>query len=312
MLPANNRVTFSSQKDYANPGLAASIEALLAPALQSFSLSGSRVLLKPNLLTAKNGSLACTDARFLVEVARWCIERGAQVSVGDSPSFGSARGVLQAIGALPGLQHLGAEVVEFKKTRTVQLKNGTFVRLAQAALDCDLLLNLPKVKAHGQTRVTLAVKNCFGCVSGFQKPLWHMRFGGDKGIFTDLLVELPAHLPPALHLVDGIVAMHRTGPMHGSAYPLGCMVCGSNPVAVDSVLLYILRIDPKTSPLWLASQSAGLKGSELTDLEFDKEALQNLRVQGFRVPPILSPIRFNPFRFIKNSGKRMALHLFKR
>ena len=282
---------------------------MLSPVTATTNLHGGKVLLKPNLLTATNSRLACTDTRFMLAAARWFMDHGAQVQLGDSPSFGSAAGVLASMGALNPLQSMGVNVVEFKKSRTVQLSQGVRVGLAKAVLDCDLLVNLPRVKAHAQARVTLAVKNCFGCVSGFQKPWWHMLHGGKNSIFFDLLAALLAHLPASIHLVDGITAMHKTGPVHGKPFPLGCMVCGTNPVAVDTVLLYILQIPFSRSPLWIAAQKAGLAGTSLEEIHLDRQLLESLQVDGFRIPGDLAPVRFNPLRFLKNNGKRVLLRL---
>ena len=308
MNTSDQRIYLSAQADYNEKTLAKQLQALLEPVISS-NLRCTKVLLKPNLLTATNSGLACTDARFIIATARWFIDQGAHVQLGDSPSFGSAASVLASMGALKPLQTIGVRVVEFKNSRTAQLNHGVQAGLAQAALDCDLLVNLPKVKAHGQARVTLAVKNCFGCVSGFQKPWWHMLHGGKEGIFFDLLAALLAHLPPSIHLVDGITAMHKTGPMHGKPFPLGCMVCGTNPVAVDTVLLYILRVVPNKSPLRLAARKAGLAGTQLDELIVDRSQLDALRVDGFRIPAELNPVRFNPLRFLKNNGKRILLRL---
>lgn len=305
---SKEQIYLAAQADYNEQALAGKMQDLLAP-VTSENLHGAKVLLKPNLLTATNNSLACTDARFIMAAARWFLDQGASVQLGDSPSFGSAAGVLSSMNALKPLQAMGVEVVEFKKNRTIQLRHGVQAGLAQAALDCDLLVNLPKVKAHAQARVTLAVKNCFGCVAGFQKPWWHMLHGGKKGIFFDLLAALLQHLPPSIHLVDGISAMHISGPVHGKPFPLGCMVCGTNPVAVDTVLLYILRLAPDESPLWLAARRAGLAGTELDALPLDRSRLEALRVDGFLVPGELNPVRFNPLRFLKNNGKRIFLRL---
>ena len=97
--------------------------------------------------------------------------------------------------------------------------------------------------------------------------------------------------------------------MHGKPFPLGCMVCGTNPVAVDTVLLYILRVVPNKSPLWLAARKAGLAGTQLDELIVDRSQLDALRVDGFRIPAELNPVRFNPLRFLKNNGKRILLRL---
>ncbi len=307
MLSDNQHIALAAQENYEAPLLAACLDRLLTEAKGDTNLHSAQVVLKPNLLTTTNASLACTDGRFIVAAARWFVDQGARVQVGDSPAFGSAQGILASLGALRPLRAMNVEVIDFKKTRSLTLPQGVPVRLAQSALDCDLLVGLPKVKAHAQARITLAVKNCFGCVAGMQKPWWHMVHGGTDGIFFDLLSALLAQLPPCLHLVDGICAMHKTGPVHGRAFPLARVLCGANPVAVDTALLYILKIPEQHSPLWLAAHRAGLAGTRLDELILDRELLDSLRVDGFRVPGELSPVRFNPLRFFKNNVKRLLL-----
>jgi len=302
-------VSLTAQSSYRQPSLDQAVDRLLSAFDPPCTLRTARVLLKPNLITARNGVLACTEGRFLLAAARWFLARGARVTIGDSPAFGSARSVLAAIGVLPGLHALGVTVAEFGRTQPLVLASGLTVPLAMAAQDCDLLVNLPRVKAHSQVRLTLAVKNYFGCVAGLHKPWWHMVHGGVDGRFTALLLELLAVLPPSLSLVDGIVAMHRTGPIHGEPFALGVMAAGTNPVAVDTALLSLLGIDPRLCPLWLAAEQAALKGTELADLVLPLAAPADLRVAGFVVPETLGPIRFNPFRFVNSLMNRALLRL---
>lgn len=283
------------------------IDRLLAAQVGGRNLRSLHVLVKPNLITARNGSLSCTDPRLIGAVAHWFKEQGARVVVGDSPAFGSARSVLAAIGALPRLQQLGVPVVEFRHKSDVRLPSGQKAAMAQPALECDLLVNLPKVKAHSQMRVTLAVKNLFGCLSGWQKPWWHMVHGGHENRFADLLVELQTILPTGCTVVDGIVAMHRTGPIHGEPFVLGCLAGGTNPVAVDTALLAVLGIAPHSSPLWCAAHRAGLQGTDLEIVRFPWAKPVDLDVQGFEVPEVLTPLRFNPIRFVKGFLRRLLL-----
>lgn len=307
MYAHNASLALLGRQTYAPAQLDQAVDTLLAASLPDMSLRTTQILLKPNLITATNGTLACTDQRLIIAVARWFRDHGARVRVGDSPSFGSARSVLAAIGALPSLLDLGVPVVEFRHAREVVLPGGKRAALATAALECDLLINLPKIKAHAQMGVTLAVKNYFGCLAGLRKPWWHMVHGGRQGRFSRLLVELLAVLPHGVSLVDGIVAMHRTGPVHGEPFPLGLLACGSNPVAVDTALLAVLGVDPARSPLWLAARQAGVSGTIVTDLTFPQLTPEQCRVSDFVIPEELSPVRFNPFRFMKNTLKRVLL-----
>ncbi|MCL2789207.1 MAG: DUF362 domain-containing protein [Desulfobulbus sp.] len=294
---------------YEQPLVEAAVDGLLTVMPGHPTLRTAKVLLKPNLITTRNGRLACTDSRIIVAVAQWFQAHGAQVAVGDSPSFGSARAVLADIGALPGLQRLGVPVREFHRSKEIVLPCGQKAALATAALECDLLVNLPKVKAHAQMRVTLAVKNLFGCLAGFHKPWWHMAYGGNSGRFADLLVDLLAALPVGCTVVDGVIAMHRTGPIHGDPYPLGMLAGGVNPVAVDTALLALLGIDPDSCPLWHAARWAGLDGTTMAGLVFPLLHPADCAVHDFAVPEILEPIRFNPFRFVNSSIKRAFLRV---
>ena len=302
-------VALSAQSSYEKMVLNTAIDALLAP-VRPGNLRGQQILLKPNLITARNGRLACTDGRFIAAVARWFLDMGARVTVGDSPSFGSARSVLRAIGVLPELERLAVPTVEFRHVTEMMLPCGQRAALATAALECDLLVNLPKVKAHSQMRLTLAVKNLFGCLVGFHKPWWHMVHGGAVGRFADLLVDLLKVLPPGCTVVDGIVAMHETGPIHGEPHPLGILAAGVNPVAVDTALLAVLGVDPRLVPLWCAADRAAIAGTRMEDLVFPLSQPGSLVVQpAFAVPETLTPVRFNPLRFGKNAIKRWMLRL---
>ena len=197
------------------------------------------------------------------------------------------------------------EITDFNQSRTVRLSGGGKATVAVDAMDCDLLVNLPRVKAHAQTRLTIAVKNCFGTLIGMRKPWWHMVYGGKCGTFSDRIVQLLDVLADSVTIVDGIVAMHKSGPIHGKPYPLGLVGASTNPVAMDCALHETLSINPAQSPLMSACQCARLAGSVLSDLSFPLLTPQDLQVTDFKAPEQLNPIRFNPFRFLKNTARRI-------
>ncbi len=268
------------------------------------NMSSCHVLLKPNLIATKYGSLACTESAFILAAARWFVDHGARVAIGDSPAFGTAEAALRALGLARELAALGVRIDNFAKVRNVRLACGARVGVAASAMDCDLLVNLPRVKAHAQMLVTLAVKNCFGCLGGLRKPWWHMAYGGAGNGFCDRLVQLLDVLADSLTLTDAVTAMHETGPIHGRPYDLGLIAASQNPVALDSALLDILGISPQLSPLMLACRQAGLAGSRLEDVFFSLQKPEQFRAVDFRVPDKLAPIRFNLFRFTRNMVRR--------
>lgn len=271
---------------------------------------GSRVLLKPNLVSARGKwQLACTHAAFVAAVAQWCIEQGARVAVGDSPAFGSARAVMAACGISRALGGLPVELVDFGEPQPVRLASGVTVGVARQVLACDVLVNLPRVKAHDQLYLTMAVKNHFGAVVGFRKAWLHARHGDIGNRFEAMLVDLLAVLPAGISLVDGVVAMHRSGPMGGSAFPMGVVAAGVNPVAVDTALMAVLGLPSEASPMARECVRRGLPGSHLSELIFPLSRPEEVAVSGF-VPPLrLAPVSFHPARLAIGAMKRIAIRL---
>lgn len=169
--------------DYAAPALGR-ITAQALEAAQMRVSPGARVLVKPNLVTAQ--ALACSDPRVTAAACAWLLDHGARVEVADSPGFGSAEAVARAVGLAQELKTLGLAVRSLNRPVAVRLDTGACFKISRQALDCDLILSVPKVKAHGQMLVTLAVKNLFGCVSGLRKALIHAREGRAAGLFRGL------------------------------------------------------------------------------------------------------------------------------
>jgi uncharacterized protein (DUF362 family) len=299
-------VALSSCSSYADPVLAPVLDRVLQ-SLNLPSLFSVHVLLKPNLISAKHSPLACTEGAFLLAVARWFVDQGAKVSLGDSPAFGTAASVLRLLGIDKNLARLGVATKEFRQGRSCPLPTGGRALLAEDALNADLLVNLPRVKAHAQCRLTLAVKNFFGCVLGLRKAWWHMLYGGPQGKFHQRLVALPLLLPQSISLADGIVAMHQTGPINGTAYPLAVVAAAHNPVALDRALHALLSLAPERSPVMQACIDAGMSGSCLATLSFPLAAPEALQVHDFKVPDALNPIRFRLVHFLQSSVRRLFL-----
>ena len=77
------------------------------------------------------------------------IELGGKPFLGDSPAFGSAKGVALANGYQPLLQELNLPIIEFhgKRYQTVN-ENFNHLLLCKEAMEADVVINLPKVKSH--------------------------------------------------------------------------------------------------------------------------------------------------------------------
>lgn len=58
---------------------------------------------------------------------------------------------------------------DFLTSERVETADGKFLMIAKDALDCDALISVSKMKTHALERITGAVKNQYGCISGVYK-----------------------------------------------------------------------------------------------------------------------------------------------
>lgn len=273
------------------------------------TLFNKTVLLKPNLISVTAPRHGCTDAVFIAAVAMWFLDQGARVKLGDSPAFGTVARVCNKQGITEALADLDVEFVRFNDSVPCQLPTGPSVPVSKEALDCDLLVGLPKLKAHNQLYVTLAVKNLFGTVSGVHKPLLHMTQGGDHEIFCEVILDLLQLFPRQIHLIDGIEAMHISGPMDGAPLRFGLVGASSSAVALDTSLLEALHLSPLQSPLSRVAAERFKNECELENLFFPFNKPSDFHAKKFIPPASLNPVRFNPFRFLSGMTKRLRLKL---
>lgn len=302
-------VALARQPDYAPAGLAAAVDALCT-ACGFAPGRGERVLVKPNLVAAHRGPLACSEPALVAAVCAWLLDHGAKPWVGDSPAFGTARSVGRKIGLDAALAPLGVPLRSLGRPTRLDLDFGGGVGVSRDALEADRILSLPRLKAHGQLRLTGAVKNLFGCVVGARKPLAHSRHGEQGNRFESLLVQVMAALPPTFTLLDGVVAMSRTGPTGGDPLNLGLLAASPGPVALDTALFTALGQTPQDIATWAECLRRGLPGARPEEIAFPLLRSEAFDFSDFIVPGTLDPVTFHPLRLAKGAFKRLKARFF--
>jgi uncharacterized protein (DUF362 family) len=273
---------------------------------------GDRVLLKPNLLTGARPGKECTTRPEVVQcVAEMVREAGGQPFLGDSPAFGSAKGVAIANGYAPMLEQLNLPIITFQGKRYETISQDfNHLLLSKEAMEADVIINLPKVKSHVQLTLTLGVKNLFGCVPGKMKAWWHMEAGKDSLRFGTMLVETARAIAPNLTLLDGIIGHEGNGPSGGEPRSLGILAASTDVIALDAALLAVLNTDPSLVPTAAAAQHLGLWPA-LSDIQFPHLTPQDLQVLDWKLPDRLVPIDFGAPRVLKSTFKHLYIRFVK-
>lgn len=281
-------VSIATANGYELSTLRQAVIRLLEPlgGMPAFVSRGERVLLKPNMLSAKEPDKCVTTHPLLVQVVAELVkEAGGTVQVGDSPGIGGFMRVAEKSGISEAAHQSGATLVEFNEA--VELKgNGTFrsIRLARAYYEADKVINLPKLKTHEMMTMTCAVKNLFGAVIGTEKAVWHLKAGSSRQLFARLMLEIYQLRKPALNIVDAINAMEGNGPGNGDPIEVGLLIAGTNPVAVDVIAGKLAGIPPELLYIEREAVSMGLAGALFDDIAICGVPLTAIPQKRFRLP----------------------------
>jgi Pyruvate/2-oxoacid:ferredoxin oxidoreductase delta subunit len=111
-------------------------------------------------------------------------------------------------------------------------------------LEADKLISLPKLKTHGLTKITGAIKNQFGCIPGVLKGEFHAKLPS-VDLFSRMLVDLTRFLKPCLYIMDGIIAMEGNGPNGGTPKPMNVLLFSSDPAALDATFCRLIGVEPQ-------------------------------------------------------------------
>jgi uncharacterized protein (DUF362 family) len=294
--------------------LKSSLLYLLEPlgGIEAFVRQGDRVLLKPNLLTGSRPTKECITRKEIVYcVAQLVIEAGGKPFLGDSPAFGSARGVAKANGYLPLCAELDLPIIEFHGQRyATENDNFNHLRLSKEAMNADVVINLPKIKSHTQLTMTMGVKNLFGCVPGKMKAWWHMEAGKDVARFGEMLVATAQAIAPDLTIIDGLIGHEGNGPSGGEPRELGILGASADVFALDRAIIEIVNVEPDLVPTLLAQKKLGLF-PQLSDLEFPYCNPQELQVTDWKLPDTIMPIDFGLPRVLRSTFKHFYIRFLK-
>lgn len=290
------------------------LEALLKPmgGMAHFVKAGDRVLLKPNLLTGSRPTKECTTRPEVVYcVAKMVQAAGGKPFLGDSPAFGSARGVAKANGLLEWAEKANLPIVEMHGKRyPIEGEDFDNFLLSKEAMDADVVINMPKVKAHVQLTMTLGVKNLFGCVPGKMKAWWHMEAGKDRSRFGTMLVETARAISPELTIIDGIIGHEGNGPINGEHKELGVLGASDNVFALDRAMIEVLGVDPAQVPTLVESKRLGLC-PELSQIDFLLKQPAELKVDDWKLPETLRSIDFGAPRVLRSTFKHLYIRFIK-
>lgn len=190
---------------------------------------GEVVGLKVNCLAGRGIS---TNVKLVEAI----VERLQQVGIKDIVIWDRLSSDLERAGfpigsKQPGVRYLGNDSAGYESDLSVYGSVGSLLSKTLTRT-CDAVINLPVLKDHGITGVTLALKNLFGAIHNPNK--YHLTVGDPY--VADVNMLPPIRQKVRLTLADATTAQYDGGPsfMPQWTWPFNGLLVARDPVALDS------------------------------------------------------------------------------
>jgi uncharacterized protein (DUF362 family) len=256
------------------------------------------VVIKPNLVEipfGTTGGSVITDPRVLSAIVSLLKEHGVtKVIVAEGKSVNlkhiksSPRQAFETSGLAKVVERAGGEILGWDEEPfiTVDVPNGEIfdkIDIPKSILEADLFINVPKLKTHCQTEITVGIKSMQG-VFGVEDKLKH-----HTEAFPWKMVDILRVVKPHLTIVDGLICGEGYGPIYTDPVEMNLIVSSEDVVAIDAVCSAIMGIEPNEVPITRLAHSEGIGIGTLDRIEVKGESIADV-MKHFKRSAIWNPI----------------------
>lgn len=204
---------------------------------EGFIQNGEKVLIKPNLVSSHKEATTNIDVlKCIIDVVK---ENGGTPIVGESSGYEfDTDKTFKILGVKKLEKECDVKIINLDNEEFKKVKVGyTTLKIPQIVLECDKLINVPKLKMHSVTTVSFGLKNLMGIVHRNTRRKFHI-LGLSKGIVT-----INQKIPSYLTIIDGLNFMSEKA-VFGKEIESNYLIVGRDIVAVDEVCSKLIGIDP--------------------------------------------------------------------
>ncbi len=238
----------------------------------------ARVFIKPNIVF---WTKACqfpkwgviTTSRVIEDIIVLLKEHGTEdITIGESivedpKDKETPAHAFKTLGYETLKQRYGVKIISImdRPFKKVELDGGISLKFNEDILDSDFLVDLPVLKAHNQTVVSLGLKNLKGVIDTASRKKCHSA-DPQKDLHFHI-ARLAEPMPPALTLIDGIYTLERGPAFDGRMRRSDLLVASPDLLSADMVGAKLLGYDPAdVEHLARAAEKAG-RPIDLSDIE---------------------------------------------
>jgi len=254
----NNTVVYSSSSELS---VGEKVERILSEmgGMSKFVKPGNLVLIKPNFVAPfAHATTSLEVLEAIIDAVKRC---GGRPVIAESAGYEfDTEATFKILGAYEFARKVGVDLINLDKVqyKSVRLTRGLVreLKIPKLVLDADLLINVPKLKRHSLTGMTIGAKNLIGLVHRESRCRIHC-LGLERGIF-----ELTKLIPSHLVIVDGTVISESA--VFGAQHHLNLIVGSDSVYAADLFCCRFLGVHARGVGHIRLSMDDGLISHEFT------------------------------------------------
>ncbi|HUR22205.1 MAG TPA: DUF362 domain-containing protein [Vicinamibacterales bacterium] len=232
----------------------------------------TRVFIKPNLTWRRPTPGVTVTPEFIRTVVEHLLPLTPHITIGEAEggqaSFSADEAFethgLHALAKDHGIQVVNLSRGRHERATTTVCGEEITVELPSLLLhEVDLFITLPVPKMHAMTRMSLGLKNQWGCLGDKMRVTQHPRF--DKAI-----VAINKLVKTKICIFDGTYFLDHTGPMMGDAVRMNIVIAGDDPGAASYAACEVMRVDPFRVSHHVVARREGLFPGSLAEIELNR------------------------------------------
>ena len=250
--------------------------------------SGAKVFVKPNIviwsrLTPVPKWGVITTSRVINDMVCSLKERGIDdITIGegtvlyDSKDFETAAHAFETLGYGTLKRRYGVKSINVfqRPFEKVDLGGGVELAINTDILHSDFVVNVPVMKTHAQTVVSLGIKNLKGAIDINSRKKCHSA-DPEKDLHY-MISKLANKIPPSFTILDGIYTNERGPSFDGKIRRSNLLVASADVISADKVGAAILGYQPGQVPHLAHAAKDMNRTSDLSDLEIVGETIENV------------------------------------
>jgi uncharacterized protein (DUF362 family) len=240
--------------------------------MTKFVKKGQKVVVKPNIGWDVSPERAGnTNPKLVARIVKHCLDAGAsEVYVFDN-TCDAWNLCYKNSGIEKAVKDVGGKIVPGNTEsyyQTVKIPVGKSLKEAKVhelILSSDVFINVPVLKHHSSTSVSLAMKNLMGIV--WDRRYWH------RNDLHQCIADLVSWRKPTLNVIDGYRVMMRNGPRGVSEADVVTMkqlIISTDIVAADAAATKIFGSKPEDIPHILIANEMKLGTMALDKLSINR------------------------------------------